>query len=179
MGRQARPSAAGFYHVAARAQAEEGLFRDEVDYLRFETEVQLVHTSGGVRCLAACALTTHYHLLLETDDGALAPAMKRLNERYARAYNARYDRRGHAFAQRYLCVPVLSDEHLLTVYRYLARNPVEAGLCARPEEWIWSSYPVAIGRERRFAFVDASFMVRCFDGSLAALRQFVESESGA
>ena len=53
--------------------------------------------------------------------------------------------------------PLLSDEHLLTAYRYLARNPVEAGLCARPEDWVWSSYPVAIGRKGRFAFVDASF----------------------
>ncbi len=96
-------------------------------------------------------------MLFETGDGALAPAMKRLNQRYARAFNARHGCRGHAFAERYFCVPLLSDEHLLIAYRYLARNPVEAGLCARPEDWVWSSYPVAIGRKGRFAFVDASF----------------------
>ena len=40
-----------------------------------------------------------------------------------------------------------------------------------------SSYPSAIGKGDRFAFVDAAFMVSCCDGSLDARRWFVESES--
>jgi hypothetical protein len=104
-------------------------------------------------------------------------SLQRLNQRYARAYNVRYGRRGHAFAERYLCVPVLSDEQLLTAYRYVVRNPVEAGLCARPGEWMWSSYASAIGRGDRFAFADVAFMVACCDGSLDTLRRFVESEA--
>ena len=43
---------------------------------------------------------------------------------------------------------------------------------------MWSSYPAAIGQGTRFAFADAEFMVGCCDGSLAVLRQLVESESG-
>lgn len=178
MGREPRPSAAGFYHVAARAQARDELFRDATDYLRFEAELRLLVSEGACRLLAACVLTTHYHLILETGDGALAPTMKRLNQRYARAFNARYARRGHAFAERYLCVPLVNDAHLLNAYRYLARNPVEAGLCAKPQQWAWSSYPAAVGAGGRFSFADSAFMVSCCDGSLAVLRQFVERESG-
>jgi REP element-mobilizing transposase RayT len=179
MGRPTRPTAAGFYHVAARAQANEELFRDESDYLRFEQELQSVAQDSAFRCLAVCLMTTHYHLLVETGHGVLPIAMQRLNQRYARAYNVRYGRRGHTFAERYLCVPVLSDEQLLTAYRYVVRNPVEAGLCGRPGEWMWSSYASAIGTGDRFAFADAALMVSCCDGSLDALRRFVESESGA
>ena len=179
MGRPPRPTAAGFYHVATRAQVNEQLFRDESDYLRFEQELRTVTSDAAFRCLAVCAMTTHYHLLVETGDGVLPRAMQRLNQRYARAYNARYGRRGHAFAERYLCVPVLTDEQLLTAFRYVVCNPVEAGLCARPGEWKWSSYPSAIGQGDRFAFADAAFMVGCCDGSLDALRWFVESGSGA
>jgi hypothetical protein len=65
----------------------------------------------------------------------------------------------------------------LTVYRYVVRNPVEAGLCTRPGEWTWSSYPAALGEGNRFAFVDIAFMVSCCDGSLDTLRRFVESEA--
>ena len=36
-------------------------------------------------------------------------------------------------------VPVQSDEHLLTVLRYIERNPAGAGLVARAEHWHWSS----------------------------------------
>jgi REP-associated tyrosine transposase len=102
MARAPRPTAAGIYHVAARTHAGERLFRDEADYLRFEHDLQSVAADSALRCLAACVLTTHYHLLLETESGALPVAMQRLNQRYAHAFNARYARHGHAFAERYL-----------------------------------------------------------------------------
>jgi hypothetical protein len=35
---------------------------------------------------------------------------------------------------------IQSDEHLWTELRYIAMNPVAAGLCQRPEEWRWSSW---------------------------------------
>jgi hypothetical protein len=73
-------------------------------------------------------------------------------------------------------VPIVDDRHLLTVYRYIVRNPVEAGLCAHPLDWTWSSYPAAAGRGGRFEFVDASLLIGCCDGSLADLRLFVEAE---
>jgi REP element-mobilizing transposase RayT len=176
MGRPKRPTAAGFYHVAARGQADERLFRDESDYLRFESELRAVAKDTALRCLGVCVLSTHYHLLLETENGALPVAMQRLNQRYAHTYNQRYGRRGHAFAERYLSVPITSDDHLVTVYRYVMRNPVEAGLCAHPLDWTWSSYPAATGRGSRFEFADPAFIVSCFDGSLESLRLFVESE---
>jgi REP element-mobilizing transposase RayT len=61
MGRPTRPTAAGFYHVATRAQVDEQLFRNESDYLRFEQELRSVVHDSAFRCLAACAMTTHYH----------------------------------------------------------------------------------------------------------------------
>jgi putative transposase len=35
---------------------------------------------------------------------------------------------------------VESDWHLLELTRYIAMNPVRAGLCASPAEWRWSSF---------------------------------------
>jgi putative transposase len=95
--------------------------------------------------VAACAPTTHYHLLLDLPEKTLARSMARLNRRYAGAYNARYGRRGHAFAGRYLSKTVETDEQLLTTFRCIARNPVEAGICLRPQDWRWSSYAVLCG----------------------------------
>jgi hypothetical protein len=64
----------------------------------------------------------------------------------AGAYNSRYGRRGHAFAGRYGSEEVTSDEQLLSTYRYIARNPVEAGICPRPQDRCGSSF-----QARRFA----------------------------
>jgi len=41
-------------------------------------------------------------------------------------------------AIRFKSFPVQSDEHLLTVLRYIERNAVGAGLVARAEHWRWS-----------------------------------------
>lgn len=173
MARKLRTTSAGIYHVSARAPIGELLFRDEHDFLRFETEVERVLSEQCV-CIAACVLNTHYHLILQTEDGVLAQAMKQVNQRYARAFNSRYARRGHAFADRYLSVPVESDGHLLTVYRYVVRNPVEAGLCDSPADWYWSSYREAIGLDGRFKFAATALVIGLFH-SIDAFRAFVES----
>ena len=67
----------------------------------------------------------------------------------------------------------------MTSFRYIVRNPVEAGLCERPEEWPWSSYGSTLGLAGGFEFVDASAVLTCFgspaDAALERLRGFVET----
>ena len=46
---------------------------------------------------------------------------------------------GHIYQGRYKSFPIERDEHFLTVCRYVERNPLRAGLCARAEQWRWSS----------------------------------------
>jgi putative transposase len=174
MPRKPRQQGEGVYHVAARAPEGQRLFRDEHDFSRFESEVERI-LSPDCTCVAACALHTHYHLLLQVEDGVLASAVHLLNSRYAGVYKARYGKRGHAFSERYMSVPVESDEHLMTVFRYVMRNPVEAGLCTEPSEWPWSSYRSAIGLEGRFGFADPSSVIACFGGSVRQMREFVET----
>jgi REP element-mobilizing transposase RayT len=162
------------YHVAARAPEGERLFLDDQDFARFESTLERI-LSPDCTCVAACALNTHYHLLLHVENDVLAKAVHLLNSRYAAAYKLRYGIRGHIFSERYMSVLVESDEHLLVVYRYIARNPVEAGLCENPADWKWSSYRAAIGLKGQFAFADPSLAIGACDGSLEQFRQFVET----
>ena len=176
MARKLRATHAGIHHVFARSQVDDPLFRDDHDHLRFETELRTICAHEvALTCIAACTIGTHYHLLLEVEDGVLPTLMKQLNSAYARAFNARYQRRGHAFASRYGSKPVLFDEQLLTTYRYVARNPVEAGLCAHPADWRWSSYSTLVGRSDRYASADPLPVLAVCDGSLEILRAFVEA----
>ena len=46
---------------------------------------------------------------------------------------------GHVYQGRFKSFLVESDEHLGTVCRYVERNALRAGLCARAEQWAWSS----------------------------------------
>ena len=162
------------YHVAARAPEGERLFLDDHDFSRFESELERI-LSPDCTCVAACALNTHYHLLLQVENDVLAKSVHLLNSRYAAAYKLRYDIRGHIFSERYMSVLIVSEEHLLVAYRYIARNPVEAGLCENPADWKWSSYRAAIGLRGQFAFCDPSLALAACDDSLRQLREFVET----
>ena len=46
---------------------------------------------------------------------------------------------GHLYQGRFKSFPVQSDDHLLSMLRYVERNPLSAGLVARAQQWRWSS----------------------------------------
>src|SRR5260370_28825688 len=50
---------------------------------------------------------------------------------------------GHVYQNRFKAFAVADDEDLLTVLRYIERNPVRAGLVEPAQEWPWSSVAAA------------------------------------
>ena len=139
MARQARCAAAGeTYHVMARATFGRRLFVLTDDRQYFERRLADVVSRYGWSCLAYCLLGTHYHLLVSTPEANLGEGMHRLNGMYAQAFNDRHDEFGHLFRSRYKTVLVEAEGHFLELFRYIALNPVRAGLCARPSDWRWS-----------------------------------------
>lgn len=128
------------YHVTAQANRTEALFFGLDDFRIFHYLLCYTSDRHEWQVHSWCYMTTHYHLLLTTPNGDLARGMHRLNSRYAHWFNDTYLEKGHVFRRRYNPVLVESDEHLHSCYRYIARNPVKAGICAKPAEWRWSSY---------------------------------------
>ena len=57
------------------------------------------------------------------------------------------------FQGRYGAKLITDDDYALTVVRYIAANPVQAGVCAVPEEWRWSSYAATAGLAPQPAFL--------------------------
>ncbi len=56
-----------------------------------------------------------------------------------RRYHQHYHSSGHVWQGRFRAFPIQDDPHLLTVLRYIERNPVRACLVNRAEHWPWSS----------------------------------------
>ena len=123
-------------------------------------------------------MPTHYHLLVHVPANNLQAGMHRLNGQYAQNFNRQHRRSGHLHGDRYHAEPVLTDGHMLYAFRYIARNPVERGLCASPADWLWGSYRGTAGLDGRFAFVDDASIREYFGGdddeALRLLRNFVE-----
>jgi REP element-mobilizing transposase RayT len=128
------------FHVTSHAVGDEPLYRDIDDRDHFNRILGYTADRLGVRVLMWCQMTDHHHLLLETPDANLGRALHRINGIYARGFNERHRRRGHLFRERYRCWFIQSESHFFDTVRYIALNPVKAGLCGRPERYRWCSY---------------------------------------
>ena len=92
-----------------------------------------------------CLMDNHVHLLIKTGSEPLSHLMKRIGVRYAAFYKWKYHRTGHLFQDRFRSEPVEDDSYLLAVYRYIALNPVKAGLCEKPGKYRWCGCQVEDG----------------------------------
>jgi REP-associated tyrosine transposase len=169
-----RDLSAGTFHVFTRCvYPSPALYRDDVDRMEFLRFLARTTAKTGWTCMAFCLMTTHYHLIVEVADGMLARAMHSLNLAYACSFNRRHGLKGHVQFRPYGSKRIGADGDLLTRYRYVARNPVRAGLCATAADWPWSSFPGAVGAADPHSFVD-DWRVRSLFSGLGELRAHVE-----
>ncbi|WP_216635768.1 transposase [Magnetospirillum moscoviense] len=84
-------------------------------------------------------MPNHVHLILVPTDGdGLRSSLAPVHRRYAGHVHARLKRTGHFWQGRFGDV-VMDESHLEAALRYVALNPVRAGLAERPQDWSWSS----------------------------------------
>ena len=85
-------------------------------------------------------MTNHLHLLVQLHEPTLSVGMKRLLGLRAQRWNWSNEERGHVFMGRYRSIEIDNGGYLATVSRYIDLNPVRAGLCRHPSDYIWSGY---------------------------------------
>lgn len=89
---------------------------------------------------AYCILHNHVHILLQEGNLSLSDLMKRIENRFVRLYNYRYERIGHLFQDRFLSEPVDDPQYFYQLIRYIHRNPVKAMEASTPEQYEFSSW---------------------------------------
>jgi len=110
------------------------------------------------RCQAYCLMTNHYHVAVQTPDANIGDGMHRLNGLYAQAFNRRHGFKGHLFEERYWSRLVETEEHQVSLMRYVVLNPVRARMCALPHQWLWSSYRATVGIDPQPRHLDLGWM---------------------
>lgn len=167
------------YHVTGRGNDRALLFRDDADRRRFLVILDGVAARYGWHVYAYCLMGTHHHLLIRTPQADLSGGMQLLNGVYAQSFNRRYGRRGHLFQGRFFSLLVDAETHALELARYIALNPVRAGLCMRAEDWRWSSYGAVLGLVASPTFLTVGWVLEQFGAepqqARRRLRAFVES----
>jgi putative transposase len=172
MPRPPRDTDAGIFHVYTHCVwGVPELYRDPVDRMEFLRHLARICAMPGWTCMSYCLMRSHYHLIVEVDADVLPMAMHSLNLAYAKAFNDRYDLRGHVQFDRYGARRIDGDDDLLGRYAYVANNPVRAGLCDSAAEWHWSSYAGTVGLAPPQPFVDPAKVLGCLAWSTADPRE--------
>lgn len=178
MPRRPRDTTPGIRHVVGESVSSRALFVGNEPRRLFFALLNGTHERYSLSVLAFCLLSTHYHLIVETRENDLSRSLQWLNSRFAESINAEERGRGHLFASRFWSRRITSDADLLATTRYIALNPVRAGICESPEEWPWSSYSMLVRGLRRPPWFDPTLVLTLLapreDVALRNLRAFVE-----
>jgi REP element-mobilizing transposase RayT len=165
------------FHVTAHGVDDRPIFVDDVDRQSFVNRVGHIRNRLGWTVYGLCLMTTHFHLVVGLSDANLDRGMMVVNGAHARLFNKRHERRGPVFERRYADRPVTRDAHLLQAIRYVALNPVRAGLVVRPQDWEWSTYGQLIGQRPAWPCFEPQTVLGLF-GTIDAVRLFVETAPG-
>jgi len=127
------------------------LFTTDESRRVFENALERVRRSFRLRVYGYVVMPEHIHLLVSEPERtgplkpksglngspSLAEALKSLKQGVARRLIGDAD---HFWQKRYYDFNVRNHEQFVEKLHYIHWNPVNAGLCERPEDWPWSSF---------------------------------------
>jgi REP element-mobilizing transposase RayT len=149
-------------HVTSRGIRREPIYANDADRRMFMAFLAQSIYKCRWTCMGYCLMTNHYHVLLSLSSANLSKGMHRLNGVYARRFNEVHEYTGHLFEARFSANLNETEEHFLEAVRYVALNPVSAGLCDDPADWPWSSFRAIAGLEPCPRFLAAARVRRAF-----------------
>jgi len=139
-----------------RGNRRERVFHSSADYLAFIDFMRRAQQRLPVRLLCYCLMPNHFHLVVRPHgDGDLGTWMHWLMTVHVRRHHSVYHPDGRIWQGPFKAFPVADDRHLLTLIRYVERNPVRPGLVPRAEDWPWSSLAWSTA-ERRATLEDVA-----------------------
>lgn len=133
----------GTYHILSRGHNQQNIFHEKKDYKKYLILFVEYKELCSLEIYHYCLMSNHIHFILKSPDGdTLSKAMRGINQRYAQYYRKKYGGSGYLWQDRFKSYLIQDGRYLFVCGRYVELNPVKAGICAKPEDYRWSSYKV-------------------------------------
>lgn len=129
-----------FYHVFARGNNKQKIFHDTQDFTVYLDRIKRYHRRYEFILYAYVLMSNHIHFAIETCEIPLSKIMQGIQQSYAQYVHKKRGSVGHVFQGPYRAVIYDKEEFVLTLVRYIHRNPVEACLVERSEQYPWCSH---------------------------------------
>jgi putative transposase len=159
------------YHVTARGDRKDRIFRSDGDRLTWLTLLGETCERFNFGVLAYCQMGNHFHILLETVDGHLSRGMRHLNGSYSQYFNRAHGLVGHVFQGRFKAILCQRELYMKEVARYIELNPVRANMVQCPSSWLWSSYNATMGVVDRPVWLRSETLLAHFNSNKHDARQ--------
>jgi REP element-mobilizing transposase RayT len=169
-----------WYHILNRGRRGESVFTDTRDYGGFIDILVDTYEQWNLRVAAYCLMPNHYHLLVQTPDANISRCMRHINGVYTQRFNRRHECDGSLFRGRYKSILVDADSYLLTLVRYIHRNPLKAGLTHKLGGYPWSSHKGYLSRAQKWDWLNKdpvlSMLSKSKTEQVKSYRQFISAE---
>lgn len=136
------------YHVTARCLNKDWFtLPPEELWSVFSNYLFFIHHAFGVRIHSFVLMNNHFHLILRTPNSNLDKAMNYFMRETSRVIGRQSGRINQVYGGPYYWSLIKTPNFFLHVYKYVYRNPIEAGLGTAVENYKYSTLRVLIGQE--------------------------------
>ncbi len=135
-----------YYHIYNRGNSKQDIFRDERDYMRFQS---LLYIANGTKSFefrearkdeifdfdkgeqlvyigAYCLMPNHFHILITpAKEKGIQLFTQKLATGYSMYFNKKYERVGGLFEGRFKSKHAYSDQYLKYLFSYIHLNPTK------------------------------------------------------
>lgn len=134
------------YHVCARSNNKDWFYLPihTMDHI-FAELVQVMVDRYQVQLHSFVLMSNHFHCLLSTPEANLSDAMLYLMREVSREVNRRTGRINHVFGGSYKWSLIAHRRKYEHAFKYVYRNPVEAGLSKTVESYPFSTLNPTLG----------------------------------
>ncbi len=124
------------YHVSARANRKEFILNENDMKALFLRVLHRARNRYRFRIVNFCIMGNHFHLLIRPGPReSLSRIMQWIMSVFAMAYNRAHGISGHVWGERFFSKIMDGFREFLETFRYIDRNPVDAGLVGNAWEW--------------------------------------------
>lgn len=151
------------YHIYNRANGNENIFASVENYNFFLRRYKK-YLFPLVETFCYCLMPNHFHFLIKVKSENqlmelqdyqnsknkslfVSKQFSNLFSSYTQAFNKQQGRKGNLFMRPFKRKEIQDEIYFRKLVHYIHYNPVEAGLCEYPTEWVHSSYNALISRK--------------------------------
>lgn len=137
------------YHLVARSNNRDwfSIPLSEV-WTIFSDYLSFIHFAYGVRIHAFVLMQNHFHLIARFPNGNLSSSMNYFMRETSRVIASESNRINHVFGARVFRSRLHSNLYFEHAYKYVYRNPIEAGACSRVEDYAFSTFRGLLGIDK-------------------------------